>query len=148
MSSHSEILIEKSKKIFGDKYDYSKVNYVNNRTKVEIVCSKHGSFFQLLSSHSKGFECEKCGLEKRKPKPRMTTDEFIKRAKKVHGDKYDYSKVNYVKSSEKVEIICPKHGSFFQVANNHINAKRDCWECGINKRIENSEIKKKQKEKN
>ncbi len=47
------------------------------------------------------------------PKKRLTKDEFIKRAKKVHGDKYDYSDVDYINSKTKVKIVCIEHGSFF-----------------------------------
>ena len=59
---------------------------------------------------------------------RLTTQEFIERANKVHNRKYDYSKVEYIKSSEKVCIICPIHGEFWQTPNKHLN-KRGCPEC-------------------
>ena len=56
----------------------------------------------------------------------MTTEDFIARAKQIHGDTYDYSKVKYKNSVSKVEIICREHGSFFQNAGNHINPKIRC----------------------
>ena len=115
-TKNTDYFINKSKEIHGDKYDYSKVNYINNRTKVEIICPKHGSFFIRPDSHTSDKRgCPKCGKESRF----LTNEEVIKQFKEVHGDKYDYSKVNYVNDRTKVEIICPKHGSFWQIPNSH-----------------------------
>ena len=51
----------------------------------------------------------------------MTNDEFIEKARKVHGDKYDYSKVKYINSRSKVCIICPEHGEFWQTPAKHLS---------------------------
>ena len=102
-----EKFIEKAKKVHGDKYDYSKVEYINNHTKVCIICPIHGEFWQTPQHHLKGVGCPKCYGNFRK-----TTEQFIEEARKVHGDKYDYSKVEYVNATTKVRIICPKHGEF------------------------------------
>ena len=104
-----------------DKYDYSKVEYVNNHTKVCINCPKHGEFWQTPHAHNQGQGCLKCGIEKRSEKKTSTKEEFIQKAREAHGDKYDYTKVNYVNNSTKVCIICPEHGEFEQTPNNHLN---------------------------
>lgn len=108
----TQSFVEKSKKIFGDRYDYSEVDYKDSREKVKIICPKHGPFLQRASSHTSGNGCPACDRENTKRNFR-TQDEFIKNCKKVHGDKYDYSNVNYRHSQEKVELVCPIHGSFF-----------------------------------
>ena len=112
--------ISKAKKIHGDKYDYSKVNYVNSYTKVCIICPKHGEFWQTPYDHLQGCGCPKCATEKKAASNSQTTAEFISKAKEIHGDKYDYSKVNYVNARTKVCIICPKHGEFWQLPPNHL----------------------------
>jgi very-short-patch-repair endonuclease len=120
-----EEFIEKAKKIHGDKYDYSKVEYTNSRAKVCIICPKHGEFWQKAMTHLEGRGCKKCmGGEKV-----STLEDFIEKAKKIHGDKYDYSKVEYERSNKKVCIICPTHGEFFQTPNSHLNGS-GCPLCG------------------
>lgn len=126
--SNKEEFEMKARMIYGDKYDYSKVVYINNLTPVEIICPEHGSFFQLPSNHLKGEECMVCGIRRRSEKSTNTTDDFIRAARKVHGDRYDYSLVSYTKSSEKVRIVCKKHGVFEQIANNHLKGK-GCPHC-------------------
>ena len=95
--SNTNEFVEKSKKIHGDRYDYSKVEYVNNKTKVCIVCPEHGDFWQKPCSHLNGQGCPKCSGVKR-----LTTEEFINKAMEIHGDRYDYSKVEYVNNHTKV----------------------------------------------
>jgi hypothetical protein len=112
----NQMFVDKAFNIHKYKYDYFKVNYKNNRTKVEIVCRKHGSFFQIPNSHLMGEGCPKCsGLVK------LTTEEFIKKANLKHFGKYDYCKVNYKNSRTKIDIICPAHGIFTQKPNTHLN---------------------------
>ena len=118
--------IEKAKKIHGDKYDYSLVEYINCRIKVEIICPKHGVFKQNPHSHLQNHGCPYCGESKK-----LTTEEFIEKSKKVHGDKYDYSLVKYKTNHNKVKIICPKHGEFNQSPNSHLR-KSDCPKCSGN----------------
>lgn len=60
---------------------------------------------------------------------KLTTAEFISKAKLIHGDKYDYSKVEYCDARTKVRIICPKHGEFLITPNAHLNLKQGCREC-------------------
>jgi len=134
--SNKEEFIRRAKLVHGDKYDYSKVNYVNNRTKVIIICPEHGEFEQVPDSHLRGSGCPICRWKKAKESIRraqgMTTDEFIERAKKVHGNKYDYSKVKYENTETKVCIICPKHGEFWQTPHHHLMGI-GCPLCGQKK---------------
>jgi len=116
--------ITKARAVHGNKYDYSKVNYINSYTKVIIICPKHGEFEQRPNGHLKGYGCFKCIVEK----STFTLDEFITKARAVHGNKYDYSKVNYINSYTKVIIICPNHGEFNQLPYEHLRG-RGCNEC-------------------
>ena len=108
-----------------NKYDYSKVEYVNVRTKVTIICPEHGEFEQRPNDHLTGYGCPKCGGTQQ-----LTTDDFIEKAKTIHGDKYDYSKSEYVKSHIKLTITCPLHGDWSVKPNNHLNGK-GCPKCGV-----------------
>lgn len=120
--------ISDSIKVHGDKYDYSKVNYVNANTLVDLLCHKHGVFKQTPHNHLSGKGCPMCGNDKIGDAVRLDTIEFIRRAKLVHGDKYDYSKVDYVNNSTKVCIICPKHGEFWQKPTYHLSGN-GCQHC-------------------
>ena len=123
-NSKKETIISEFKEVHGDKYDYSKVNYIDTDTKVEIICPIHGSFFQTPYHHKKGCGCPACSGVKK-----LTTEAFIQEAKKVHGDRYDYSNVNYINCHTPVEIICPIHGSFFQLPANHLKNGQNCAKC-------------------
>lgn len=112
----NEEFIEKANKIHKNKYDYSLTNYINNQTKIKIICSKHGLFEQMPYSHLQGFKCSQCYNEDRL----YNTQRFIELSKLKHGNFYDYSLVKYEHSSKKVEIICPEHGIFEQNAGAHI----------------------------
>ena len=115
ISLTTEEFIEKAKQIHGDKYDYSNVKYVNALTPVEIICKVHGSFFQKPVFHLNGHGCQLCGGSLP-----LNTDEFIKRSIEIHGDKYDYSKAEYVNNRQKVCIVCPEHGEFWQQPGHHL----------------------------
>ena len=132
-----EEFIKKARHIHNDKYDYSKVQYVNSQTKVCIICPEHGEFWQTPSSHLDRQGCRKCyGNYK------SNTEEFIEKAKKIHGDKYDYSKVQYVNNKTKVCIICPIHGEFWQKPNVHLrgNGCINCkYETDVKKRTKTKE---------
>ena len=115
-----EQFIDKARKVHGDKYDYSKVEYVNNRTKISIICPMHGEFLQTPNAHLNGHGCQKCKIEKLREINLKNKDIFVTNAINIHGNKYDYSKVEYVNNSTKVCIICPIHGEFWQTPNNHL----------------------------
>ena len=119
----TEEFIKKAREVHGDKYDYSKVVYVKSKTKVTIICPKHGEFLQTPQKHLYGQGCPICGC-----KSGLTTEEFIKKARAVHGDRYDYSKVEYVNAQTPVVIICPKHGEFLQNPSSHTDG-RGCKKC-------------------
>ena len=180
----TEWFIQKAREVHGDKYDYSKSHYVNYDTKIEIICPKHGSFWQLVGNHLKGKNCPLCTgrvlyttesfIKKAKEKwgdkfdysefeykgnkiksciktkdgkrfwqtpnnhlagcdcslRKVDTKEFINRAKTVHGNKYDYSKVHYKGMNKPISIICPIHGEFQQIPSNHL-AGKGCMQCAI-----------------
>lgn len=112
---NKEKFIEKAKQKHGDKYIYSKVDYKNNKTKVCLVCPEHGEFWVRPDKHlSRGDGCPICANIKNGLKKRLPKEVFIKRSEKIHGGKYDYSKVDYQGYDKKVIIICPKHGEFLQ----------------------------------
>lgn len=117
--------ITKAREIHGDRYSYDKVVYDTNASMVTITCKKHGDFVQRAASHLAGNICKKCFLENNK----LSLDAFIRNARKVHGNAYDYSKVNYQGNKKPVEIVCPKHGSFWQKPNGHVSAGNGCRLC-------------------
>lgn len=119
----NEEIIEEFKNTHGDRYDYSKVNYINIDTHVEIICREHGSFWQSPYEHRKGSNCPKChGFYK-------TKESVVEAARKTHGDKYDYSETEYVGAGTKLKIICPKHGPFYQSYVNHVILGMNCPDC-------------------
>lgn len=122
--------IEKSKSIHGDKYDYSKAVYVNNRTPLTIICKKHGEFLQSPDVHMSGHGCQLCSAESRAEKQTLNTADFIEKAKLVHGNKYDYSKTKYVRNDIPVTITCPEHGDFIQKPSYHLDGC-GCQKCGM-----------------
>lgn len=136
----TEEYIKKARQKHGNRYDYSKTVYVRSRDKVTIICPKHGQFEQQAASHLMGSGCPVCQKEwsvkhktnhaaaTRKARG-MTTEEWIRRAKEIHGDKYDYSQTVYVNSRTDVTIICPKHGPFTQKADSHLRGC-GCKKCG------------------
>jgi hypothetical protein len=125
-----EIFVLRAIQTHGAKYDYSHSKYINSDEKIEIICKKHGAFFQRPLDHIKGKGCPICGREQSDKKRYLTQEEFIEKCKKIHGNKYDYSKSIYMRANAKVTIICPKHGEFFQAAQDHMNNGRGCPQCG------------------
>lgn len=121
------IFIEKAKIIHGNKYNYDKIDYINNYTKICIICKIHGSFFQTPGNHLSGRGCKICGIQKNT----SYATEFIKKANKIHKNQYDYSKVIYINSKTKINIICKIHGQFNQSPSNHL-ANHGCGKCRKN----------------
>ena len=140
-----EEFLKKAKEIHGDKYNYSlitekfwKENYKNKyKTKVPIKCKEHGVFYQSIYNHLLGKNCPICSNS-----AKLTKNEFIKRAKKAHGDKYNYSLItedwwreNYKGSKKtKIPIICKKHGVFYQIVFNHLIGS-GCQKCAGNQKL-------------
>lgn len=131
--------VRKAKLKHGDKYDYSKVAWSGTKTKVEIICPQHGSFMQTPEKHICGNGCPVCGKTKSVDLRKSNTAEFIEKARTIHGDKYDYSPSVYVENEAPVEIICPEHGSFWQRASNHLQGK-GCLKCSNNEPMNREEF--------
>ena len=116
--------------VHGNKYDYSKVEYKDNKTKVEIVCPEHGPFSQSPRDHLSGNGCKDCAKERKSQGLRMTQDQFIEKSRSLYGNKYDYSKVQYVNLNQKVLIVCSQHNySFWQLPSNHLRGVEGCYWC-------------------
>ena len=126
-SNKTEIFISKAIKIHGNKYDYSKVDYINAKTKVIILCNIHGEFSQTPSNHLSNFNCQKCSNNFK-----LNTQIFIEKSKQIHENKYDYSKVEYINTDTPVIISCKTHGDFKQIPDFHINRKCGCPKCSNN----------------
>lgn len=131
-------IIKKANEVHNGKYDYSKTKYVTSHEKTTITCPEHGDFEISITNHLSGQGCPACGFIKSGLSRRSNTEEFIARAKEVHGNKYDYSKVDYKRDKEKVIISCNIHGDFEQRPRNHLIGS-GCPECayikfGLNKR--------------
>ena len=120
-----EQFIERSNKIHNNKYDYSLVEYINIHTKVKILCPEHGEFLQEPKSHMSGCGCSFCDDNKRK----TNIKDFIKKSQEIHSNKYDYSLVKYINNHTKIKIIYPQHGIFTQTPYKHMNRKQGCPSC-------------------
>lgn len=142
----TEEFIRKSKIKYGNKFDYSKVNYINNDIKVIIICPTHGYFEQKPGNHlSSKYGCTKCGIgrekynkieEKRIYKEKLFNNivtNFLSKCSEVHNNKYDYSMVEYKNTTHKIKIICKEHGDFLQRPSAHLDGQ-GCMECRLNKR--------------
>ena len=112
--------ISEAKLVHGNKYDYSLINYAGSQQTVTIGCKEHGNFEQIATTHLQGSGCPKCAIILRNNNITYTTNQFIEKSKQIHGNKYDYSLVNYVKNNKNVTIICSTHGIFEQKPNSHI----------------------------
>jgi hypothetical protein len=126
---NQQSFIERSHNKHGELYDYSKTEVKSKHDKVLIICNIHGVFEQLPGNHISGQGCPSCAQILRTKNQRYTTQEFIYSVRTVHMNKYDYSKVNYINSQTKVEIVCPIHGSFHMKPNSHYNGQ-GCPQCG------------------
>lgn len=129
MKKHTnDVFIQEASKKHLGKYDYSHSVYKNGRTKIKIICPIHGLFNQQPRAHLSGRGCCKCAIDAKAKTKLLTTDKFIAKAIEIHGNKYDYSNSEYLKSELKIDIICPIHGLFSQKANNHLRGT-GCAKC-------------------
>lgn len=129
----TEEFISLAKIKHGDKYDYSKVEYVDKKTKVCIICPEHGEFWQTPDSHLQGKGCRLCGWQHSSQIQMKSAERFIEQARTIHRDKYDYTNVVYKNDKTSVEIICPEHGVFQQKPNKHLQG-RGCPLCAVESR--------------
>jgi hypothetical protein len=119
------VFIRRAQKKHGLRFDYSLVEFIDIKTDVEIICADHGPFWQIADVHLRSkYGCGECAGNKKR-----TTSGFIEEARKIHGDWYDYSLVDYVNQSTNVKIICPDHGEFSQLPTVHINTGSGCDGC-------------------
>lgn len=123
--------LTRAKLFHRDKYDYFLMEYINVKTKIKIICPKHGLFFQTPDAHFRS-GCKKCGTESAHLKQRSNTLDFVEKAKKIHKDFYNYSRVDYIANDKKVIITCKLHGDFSQSPANHLIGK-GCSECNKEK---------------
>lgn len=133
----TEEFVHKSIEIHGNFFDYSLLEYKNNQNKVKIICSVHGVFELPACKHLQGRGCPNCSGYK------ISNDDFVSRAKSIHGDKYDYSQVEYKQMHKKVKIICSVHGEFSQTPDRHLvggcdKCAREKW--GRDKTLTNKEF--------
>lgn len=121
---NNETFINKSNLVHEYKFDYSLIDYKNNKTKVKIICNKHGIFHQRPDLHLQGQGCPICRISYQ--------ENFIENANKLHNHKYDYSEINYINNSSKINIICPEHGIFKQAPIHHLRGL-GCQKCSCSK---------------
>jgi len=134
-SIKNENFISKAETVHGIKYDYSKINYINAKTKIIIGCKDHGDFEQTPSNHLSGYNCQKCANN-----GKMTREQYVIRATIAHENKYDYSKIDYVNIDTKITIVCKEHGEFQQIPDFHLNRKCGCPKCANNVTFTNTEF--------
>lgn len=132
LRSNTEEFIEKAREIHGDKYSYEKAVYTGCTKPLIVTCPLHGDFEITPHKHISGKHgCPECGKLLRAAK-RNKGAQFVERAKAIHGDKYNYSLVDYKTCKDPVEIICNTCGKHFpQTPDNHINLQRGCPFCGM-----------------
>lgn len=124
----TEEFIERARKVHGDRYDYSFVEYIGNQNKVKILCDKHKLFEQRPSAHMMGMGCKKCADEADGKRRRGTLEQFIEKSIKAHGNKYKYTKSVYIDSKTEICISCDNHGDFFQIPHHHTRG-HGCPRC-------------------
>ena len=126
-----------------NKYDYSKVIFINSRTKIKIICPIHGEFEQIPHSHKLGVGCKQCGISRTSKKVKLPLVVFLERATKIHNSFYTYGKIAYTGARSKVIITCPIHGDFEQTPHSHMNGS-GCRKCAFHK---NKDVRRSTKEK-
>lgn len=117
--------IEESLHVHDAYYSYERSVYRGANIKTVITCKKHGHFEQTPSCHLQGKGCAKCSKVHQ-----PTTEEFIDKARKVHGSRYEYDRAVYVTNKKKVTISCPEHGDFEQSPDSHLSGK-GCPKCAV-----------------
>lgn len=125
----TKIFIEEADIIHNYRYDYSKTIYVKHKQKVTIICLQHGSWEQDPTSHLMGCGCPACAIIELGKAKRLTLNEFIRKSRIVHGEKYNYSQSIYQTGKIPLKIICPIHGEFIQTPQSHLRG-RGCQKCG------------------
>ena len=128
-----EVFLEKCKQLHNNRYSYEYVKFNTTLDKIEIVCRKHGLFTQEANKHYHGAGCRKCADDKIGVRNRKTTEQYIADARRIWGDRYDYSLVKYTNGKDVINIICRVHGVFEKIAREHLY-QQGCQLC-ISKRF-------------
>lgn len=119
------IVIYRSKQAHGNKYTYDRLNYINGTTKMTVTCPVHGDFQVLPNNFLRGASgCQACAGNKK-----LTLEEFIAKARSVHGDKYSYDNAKYLGTDDKLLITCKQHGGFWQTPHHHTIRRQGCPLC-------------------
>lgn len=121
LTKNTSWFIDEATKVHNGAYDYSDTHYVGTKNKVTIICKHHGPFLQTPNDHLTGYGCPQCGTNKVKETLLSTTEDFIIKATKVHGQQYQYDKTVYTGTHRRVTVTCPNHGDFIQKANSHLS---------------------------
>lgn len=138
----TEDFINRALEVHGSYYNFSSVNYSGMFNKVIVICPEHGSFEKEAKSLLKGSGCPDCYNKKRGSSQRLSRENFVFMSKKVHGNKYNYSLVEYVNSKTKIKIICSTHGAWEQTPQKHLSGQ-GCRQCGeIKSSIKQSSVAK------
>ncbi len=128
----TEDFISRARRVHGNRYDYALVEYSGTYTPVKIICREHGEFEQKPNKHLSGCGCQTCGRLAGANARRLNTEQFIAKAKRVHGDKYDYSLVSYERHDLPVKIVCPAHEEFEQTPHDHLSGS-GCRKCAVDR---------------
>lgn len=131
-------VIEEFIRVHGQKYDYSRVDYVRTQDPVVILCRMHGEFHQTPLLHKQGAGCPKCWQARRGKNQVLTNEQVVDQFREIHGTRYNYEKVEYKGAKSKVLIICPLHGEFYQTPSNHKRGS-GCRQCGQMQRVGHSD---------
>jgi hypothetical protein len=126
----TEEFVDSVRKVHDTEYDYSQVEYVNSQTKVKIICIVHGAFMMKPNSHFNGQGCPKCGRISARKNISLEYSEFLKRAEKKHGNRYEYVELSYKNYTSKMKMYCSEHGFFEQTPHSHISMMAGCAKCG------------------
>lgn len=139
MTYSFEQFVEKAKIVHDNKYSYDKCVFKGYSQKLEITCAIHGSFWKTPTHHLGGRGCEKCGRTSSKIKITSNTQKFIKKAKKIHGNRYSYELVEYTNAITNITIVCKVHGCFECTPHSHLDGS-GCRECFLARRRSSTDI--------
>lgn len=132
--SSTQEFIEGARRIHGTTYDYSRVVYRRNATRVTLGCPLHGWFTQTPANHLVGGGCKKCGTaraaEAFRAQKGLSREEFFRQCHKLHGGRYKYPDQPFNGTKQKISALCPVHGLFQIDAGPHLRLKTGCKKCG------------------
>jgi len=126
---YEENFLDNAKRIHEDRYDYSDMVYINDKSNIVIKCYIHGAFIQTPNNHLGGQGCRLCGEKLAAEKITKSSETYFREVAKIHNNRYDYSRAEYTYARNKIIIICPKHGEFRQTASSHLSQSAGCPKC-------------------